>query len=153
MTKISKKSPKNLGGRPKGLIRLTCTSHGAYTNPNRLGDLLNAWRKKSPRKARRVDALCTNFLRQLGWSSDSPRFPPEIRDLAVLIVSRGELFMLVLQKDFTRDVYNPITRKIMMQRPADQFRKLEELDENIQNRIKRLGLINKSNKYKSGDKT
>lgn len=133
---------KNRGGRPKGIMRCTCVRHGAYTGTERIGDVLTFWKKHKPGMAARVGSIIQKYTRALGWSADHERCK-EIRDLAILTVSRSALFMIVVNADFTRTVKDPTTGKPIRQRPAEQFRRLEELDEEIQARLEKLGLLSK----------
>lgn len=133
----------NPGGRPKGVVRRTNIQHGAYSE--NLDDVLSFWKKHQPGNAARVEEIITSCLRHLGWEANHPRFN-EIRDLAIRTVSRGMLFMKVLEDDYIRIVKDPITRVEIKKRPADQLVRLEELDIEIQERIAKLGLYSTVNK-------
>jgi hypothetical protein len=138
-------SQTNRGGRPKGVIRRTHVTSGAYSKD--LGDVLAFWYKHNPGTAAHVEEIITKYLRHLGWDASHFR-QPEVRDLAVRTVSRGILFMKILEDDYTRKVKDPATRVIIKERPADQFTRLEEIDQDIQSRIAKLGLLFKINKQK-----
>lgn len=141
MTKSGNKPGR---GRPRGLVRLTCVSHGGYTEPHRLGELLKFWRKHKPCNFYRVQEIIQKYLRQLRWDTKHLRFS-EVRDVAILTVSRSELFMLIVEKEFTRNFFDKKTGNFIKQRPCDQLRTLERLDDDIQNRIRELGLLSKNN--------
>lgn len=129
---------KHPGGTPKGTIRKNSTTSGAYSNDP--GYTLLVWRRKNPGTAAHADELIASHLRFLKWDAAHPRFN-EVRDLAVLTISRGMLFMKILEMDYTRKVKNPVTGVTIKERAADQLRRLEELDINIQDRIVNLGLL------------
>jgi hypothetical protein len=139
------------GGRPKGLIRYNHVESGAYATPDHLGDILESWRHHNPCNAMRVDETIQRYLRQLGWTADHTRYN-EVMNLVVLQTSRNMLLKKILDMDFTRNVRDPCTGNITRQRPADQFRRLEELDDEIQARLEKLGLLIK-NGYNKGDHT
>lgn len=128
------------GGRPKGLIRYNHVESGAYATPDHLGDVLESWRHHNPGNAMRVDKTIQRYLRQLGLTADHTRYN-EVRNLAVLQASRDMLLTKILDMDFTRNVRDPYTGNIIRQRPADQFRRLEALDDEIHARIVKLGLL------------
>lgn len=134
---------KNRGGRPRGIVRCTCVRHGAYTGTERIGEVLTFWEKHSPGMAAQVGSIIQKYTRALGWSADHERCK-EIRDLAILTVSRSALFMIIVNADFTRTVKDTTTGKPIHERPAEQFRRLEELDEEIQARLEKLGLLSKN---------
>jgi len=81
-----------------------------------------------------------SYARALCWSSDNPRFS-ELRDLAILTVSRELLFMKIIEQDFTRTVHDPVTGYEIRKRPSDQFARLEAIDMEIQERLTALGLF------------
>jgi len=129
---------KNPGGRPKGIVRRTHVSSGAYSE--NLGDVLAFWKKHNPGTAAHVEEIITKYLRGLKWNVDHPRYI-EVRDLAIRTVSRGILFMKILEDDYTRKVKDPATGVVIKERPADQFTRLEEIDQEIQSRIAKLELL------------
>lgn len=125
-------------GRPTGLgPRRTNVSHGAYTDP---GEAYQFWKKHNPGLAGRVDDHIRRHLRALGWDEKHPRYK-EVRDLAIRTVSRGMLLMKIIDKDFARIVRDPKTGQEVKQRPADQFARLEELDDEIKIGLEKLGLL------------
>ncbi len=119
---------------------MTCVRHGGYAAPEHRGAILEAWKKNNPKIAIYVEELIQRYLRELGWDAGHDRFN-EVRDVAIMAVSRSALFMKILEVDFTRDVNNPKTGEVIYQRPADEFRRLEELDIEIQERLHALGLL------------
>lgn len=134
---------KHPGGRPKGIIRRNCITHGAYSKD--FGDVLSYWRKKYPGNAARVEEIITSFLSRLGWKADHERYI-EVRDVAILTVSRGALLVKVLDVGFTRTVKDPDTGARIKDRPADQLTRLLEMDVDIDSRMKKLGLYPVINK-------
>lgn len=125
-------------GRPTGLgPRRTNVSHGAYTDP---GEAYQFWKKHNPGLAGRVNDHICRHLRALGWDEKHPRYQ-EVRDLAIRTVSRGMLLMKIIDRDFMRMVRDPKTGQEVMQRPADQFVRLEELDDEIKTGLEKLGLL------------
>lgn len=139
MTISNNKLDKRGRGRPRGLgPRTTCCSHGAYAKD--LNEVYRFWKKHSLDFAAQVDMRSASYARALCWSSDHPRFS-ELHDLAILTVSRGLLFIKIIEQDFTRTVHDPVTGYEIRQRPSDQFARLEALDTEIQERLRALGLL------------
>lgn len=139
MTKSDNKWDKHSRGRPRGLgPRTTCCVHGAYAKD--LNEVYRFWKKHSRDFATRVDMRSDSYARALCWSSDNPRFS-ELRDLAILTVSRELLFMKIIEQDFTRTVHDPVTGYEIRKRPSDQFARLEAIDMEIQERLTTLGLF------------
>ncbi|MFA4957274.1 MAG: hypothetical protein WC556_09935 [Candidatus Methanoperedens sp.] len=111
---------------------------GAYSE--NLEDVFRYWEVHNPGTAAHVEEIITKYLRGLKWNADHPRYI-EVRDLAIRTVSRGILFMKILEDDYTRKVKAPVTGVFIKERPADQFTRLEEIDQEIQSRIAKLGLL------------
>ncbi len=135
----------SLGGRPRGIIRRTHVNHGAYVQTEHLGEVLAFWKKHKPSMAAHAAKLIEQYLRALGWTVEHERFH-EVEEVVILTIARGALFMKVFNVDFTRLVRDPATKNIIKERPAEQMRRLEELDADIQLRIVRLGLLSTINK-------
>ena len=146
MTQLSKTpvelsaGDKSRGGRPKGISRCTCVRSGAYSSVEQLPNILKAWKKYSPGNYHRAMAIIDKYLRWLCWDETHERYC-EIRDLAVRTVSRSELFLILIDKDFTRKVRDKVTKNFIKSKPADQVRMMENIDAEIQQRLSRLGII------------
>lgn len=137
MTELSNKSDKRGRGRPSGLgPRTTCCVHGAYAKD--LNEVYKFWKKHSHDFAAQVDMRSDSYARALGWDSAHPRFS-ELRDLAILTLSRNMLFVKIIEKDFSRVVRDPISGHAVKKRACDQFARVEKLDDEIQKRLKALG--------------
>lgn len=135
---------KHPGGRHKGRGG-NCVRHGAYsTNPL---SVLPFWKKHNAGNAARVEEISTSFFRRLCWAREHP-CASEITELAIRIVSRGALLMKVIDMDFTRKVLDPDTGKTIKLRPCDQISKLFQLDDEIDARMIRLGLLPKGAGFK-----
>ena len=127
-------------GRPKGIVRRTNIGSGAYIKNEHLGDVIPFWEKHNPAMAIQVKEIIQNYLHALGWGEEHERYN-EIRDLAIRTISRNALLNKIFEKDFTRNVRDPVTGKVVRQRVADQFKRLEAIDDEIQARIRNLGLL------------
>lgn len=127
-------------GRPKGIVRRTNIGSGAYVKNEHLGDVIAFWEKHDTTRATQVNEIIQNYLRALGWDEGHERYN-EVRDVAIRTISRSELLNKIFEKDFTRNVKDPVTGKVIKQKPADQFKRIEVLDDEIQARIRRLGLL------------
>lgn len=118
---------------------MTNISHGAYAKD--LDKVYVYWTKHSPERALKVDQCADSYAKALGWKNDQPEYRI-LRHLAIWRVSRDLLFgKIIIELDFTRVVRDPHTKKEIRKRPADQFRRLEEIDDNIHELIKKLGLL------------
>ncbi|MFH1733087.1 MAG: hypothetical protein ABIE92_00110 [bacterium] len=131
---------KSRGGRPKGISRCTCVRSGAYSSVEQLPNILKAWKKYSPGNYHRAMAIIDKYLRLLRWDQNHPRFG-EVRDLSVRTVSRSELFLILLQKDFTRRIRDKHTGHFIKLKPCDQILLMEKIDLEIQQRLLKLGII------------
>ncbi len=132
---------KRSAGRPRGLgPRLTRGGSGAYLTSTTPEEIYDYWKRHAPGNARRADEITFIYLRELKWSSNHPRYA-EVKTLAIKTVSRGALFVRILEQDFTRTVRDPLTGKEVRKRPCDQFARLEELDSEIHERLSSLGLL------------
>lgn len=136
-------SIKNRTGRPKGLVRRTHITSGASSK--NLEDVLAFWTKHNPGRAAHVQEIIQKYLCHLRWDESHSRYI-EVRDLAIRTVSRELLFMKILEDDYMRDVRDPITHKIIKQRPADQITRLLEIDDEITTRLINLGLYSTINR-------
>jgi hypothetical protein len=136
---------RNRGGRPRGIVRRTHVSNGAYSE--NLDDVMSFWEKHNPGNAARVQELVSGHLRFLGWTREHERFL-EVRDLSIRVVSCDLLLMKILDMDYTRLVKDPLSGGTIRERAADQFTRLYKLDDEIQGRMMKLGLYSKINKNK-----
>lgn len=128
-------------GRPRGLgPRITCLVHAAYAKD--LNQVYILWKRHFAHLAASVDMLTDSYARALGWQKDHLNYNMLI-ELAIRTISRELLSIKILNQDFTRVVHDPQTGKVVRNRPADQFARLEELDDDIQKRIAALGLLPK----------
>lgn len=138
MTTHDNKSGHRHRGRPRGLgPRITCLVHGAYAKD--LNQVYIFWKKHSPHIAARVDIFSDSYARWLGWQKDNPNYN-KLRELAILTISRELLMIKIIDLDFTRHVRDAQTGVEIKQRPCDQFKRLEEIDDEIQELSKALGL-------------
>lgn len=136
---------RNRGGRPRGIVRRTHISNGAYSE--NLDDVISFWEKHNPGNAARVQELTSGHLRFLGWTREHERFL-EVRDLSIRVVSRDLLLMKIIDMDYTRLVKDPLSGGTIRERAADQFKRLHELDDEIDERMMKLGLYSRINKNK-----
>lgn len=127
-------------GRPKGIIRRTNIGSGAYVKSEHLAEVLLFWVKHKPEMATKAKEIIQSYLCALGWDDGHERYN-EVRDLAIRTISRSELLNKIFEKDFTRNVRNPVTGNVIKQRQADQIKRIEAIDDEILARIKRLGLL------------
>lgn len=140
------------GGRPPGIVRLTRCNTGCYSKKMQPIDIYNFWRKHRPGNAMCVNTITARFLRYLGWTPDHER-AKEVQTLAIRIVSRDLLFLMILEMDFTRPVKKPGTELIVTYRASDQFLTLRHMDDEIDRRLKNLGLMPAYNSKKSRKKS
>lgn len=139
MSKSDIKSHHRSRGRPCGLgPRMTNLKHGAYAK--NLTEVYKFWRKHSSHLAASVDQRLDSYAQALGWQKDHLQCN-NLRDLVVLTISRELLLTKIIDQDFTRLVCDPETKKTVRKRPADQFKRLEELENEIQERLISFGLI------------
>lgn len=138
MPPFDQKSRK--AGRHPGIVRRTHITSAAYIKNEHLGDVIPFWEKKNPAMATHAKEIIQSYLCALGWDDGHERYN-EVRDLAIRTISRSELLNKIFEKDFTRNVRNPVTGNVIKQRQADQIKRIEAIDDEILARIKRLGLL------------
>lgn len=141
MTKADNKPNRSgIGGRPSGVACSTFVKSGAYATKQQLPNILKFWKKYSPGRYRRTQELITKYLRLLKWDTEHPRLN-EVRDLCIRTVSRAELLMIIIERQYTRNVYDKKTGHLVKMRPAEQIQVMEQLDIEIQGRLLKLGIF------------
>ncbi|KCZ73641.1 hypothetical protein ANME2D_00713 [Candidatus Methanoperedens nitroreducens] len=124
-------------GRPKGLIRVSRSTHGGFTkDPMRL---LDFWKKNKPDVAKFVEDVSESFRRQLDWEPTDPRMT-ELLFLSIQIASRNLMTDTAAAADFKRAVKDSKTGAVVRWRAHHLLTPILKFDVRIHEKLKNFGL-------------